>query len=171
MEIHWAGACGALIPVLQAPIRCLAVSWKMTLSASRLPILRIKVYCCLRRLKGFLPFVYGGGGNADFFFDSKCKISGLECRMGFKLVLAHTLDPSGPFWDIHPIEKYLHPKAHHAEISVEKNADFWPPQTHLCHMGANNFWGVNSVRSCQTLSNAAINRYIALCNTWNSLHG
>ena len=91
--------------------------------------------------------------------------------MGFKLVLAHTLDPSSPFWDIHPIEKYLHPKAHHAEISVEKNADFWPPQTHLCHMGANNFWGVNSVRSCQKLSNAAINRYIALYNTLNSLHG
>ena len=74
--------------------------------------------------------------------------------MGFKLVLAHTLDPSSPFWDIHPIEKYLHPKAHHAEIPVEKKCRFWPPQTHLCHMGANNFWDVNSVRSCQTLSNA-----------------
>ena len=85
--------------------------------------------------------------------------------MGFKLVLAHTFDPSGPFCHIHPIEKYLHPKAHHAEISAEIIADFWPPQTHLGHMGANNFWGVNSVRSCQTLSNAAINRYIALCNT------
>ncbi len=40
--------------------------------------------------------------------------------MRFKLILAHTLDPSVPFWIAHPTKKYLHPKAQPAEISVEK---------------------------------------------------
>ena len=86
----------------------------------------------------------------QIFFDSKCKISGLECRMRFKLVLAHTLDPSGPFWAGHPTEKYLHPKAQPAEISDEKNADFGTSWSHFRLLGPNNFWGVNSARSCQT---------------------
>ena len=81
--------------------------------------------------------------------------------MRFKLVLAHTLDPSGPFGITHRTEKYLHPKAQPAEISDEKNARFGSPRTHFGHMGPNNFWIVNSVLGCQTPSNAAINRYIA----------
>ena len=81
--------------------------------------------------------------------------------MRLKLVLAHTLDPSGPFWITHPTEKYLYPYTQPAEISDEKNVRFWPPQTHLCRLGPNNFWIPNSVLGCQTASNAAINRYIA----------
>ena len=48
--------------------------------------------------KGYLRFCYGGGINACFFFDSKCIISRLEGRRRVKLVSAHTLGPSGPFW-------------------------------------------------------------------------
>ena len=40
----------------------------------------------------------------------------------FKLVLAHTMDPSGPFWGAHPIEKYVHTKAHPLENFGRKNA-------------------------------------------------
>ena len=70
-------------------------------------------------------------GNARLFY-SKYKISGLECRMRFKLVLAHTLDPFGPFWIAHPTKKYLHPKAQPAEICVEKNAYFGTSWSHFC---------------------------------------
>ena len=67
----------------------------------------------------------GGEKKADFFFHSKCKISGSECRSGFKLVLAHTMVPSGPFWGAHPTEKYVHPKAHPLRNFYQKKCRFW----------------------------------------------
>ena len=70
--------------------------------------------------------VFVTGGDAQFFWTSKCKISGLECRRMFKLVLAHTMDPSGPFWGTHPTKKYVHTKAHPLENFGRKNALFWP---------------------------------------------
>ena len=60
------------------------------------------------------PFLLGGG-KCIFFWTSKFIISGLECRRMFKLVLAHTMDPSGPFWGTHPTEKYVLTKAHPLE--------------------------------------------------------
>ena len=43
-----------------------------------------------------------------------------------KIFLAHTMDPSGPFWGAHPTEKYVHTKAHPLENFRRKNALFWP---------------------------------------------
>ena len=34
----------------------------------------------------------------------------------FKLVLTHTMDPSGPFWSTPPRKKYVHIKAHPSEF-------------------------------------------------------
>ena len=51
-----------------------------------------------RKLKDTSVFATGGGINARFFSDSKCIISRLEGRRRVKLVSAHTLGPSGPFW-------------------------------------------------------------------------
>ncbi len=79
------------------------------------------------------------GGKCTFFFHSKCKISGLECLMRFKLVLAHTLDPSGPFWIAHPTKKYLHPKAQPEGISVEKKCIFWDQLVPLLPFWSKNF--------------------------------
>ena len=70
-------------------------------------------------LKGKPRFCYGGGEKV-VIFHSKYKISGLECRRRFKLVLAHTMDPSGPFWGAHPAEKYLHTRRHTLEKFAEK---------------------------------------------------
>ena len=76
-------------------------------------------------LKDDSVFATGGGEkNARFFFDSKCNISGSECRRVFKLFLAHTMDPSGPFWGAHPTEKYLHTRRHTLEKNRRKNARF-----------------------------------------------
>ena len=43
----------------------------------------------------------------------------------FKLVLAYTMDPFGPFWGAHPTKKYVHTKAHPLENFRRKNALFW----------------------------------------------
>ena len=43
----------------------------------------------------------------------------------FKLVLAHTMDPSGPFWGAHPTKKYVHTKTCPLENFRRKNAFFW----------------------------------------------
>ena len=76
-------------------------------------------------LKDRPVFATGGGvKTTDFFLDSKYKISGLECRRRFKLVLAHTMDPSGPFWGAHPAEKYLHTRRHTLEKFRRKSVVF-----------------------------------------------
>ena len=75
-------------------------------------------------LKDLSVFPYRGRGNAYFFWTSKFIISGLECRRMFKLVLAHTMDTSGPFWATHPTKKYVLTKAHPLENFRRKNVFF-----------------------------------------------
>ena len=107
--------------------------------------------------KGWPPFVHEGGGRkCRFFFHSKCKISGSECRSGFKLVLAHTMDPSGPFWGAHPTEKYVHPKAHPLRNFDQKNADFGSFVTHLCLLSANHVGWPRTLKMCPEGSRAEI---------------
>ncbi len=43
----------------------------------------------------------------------------------FKLVLAHTMDPSGPFWGAHPTEKYVHIKAQPPKSFRLKMSRIW----------------------------------------------
>ena len=86
--------------------------------------------------------------------------------MRFELVLAHTLDPSGPFRAADPTEKYLQPKAQPAEISVEKMQILGPASPTCAFWMQIIFWILNLVRDRQTPSYGATNRYIAL---WNSL--
>ena len=103
------------------------------------------------------PFLLPGG-NAQIFWTSKCKISGLECRRMFKLVLAHTMDPSGPFWGAHPTEKYVHPKAHPLRNFDQKNADFGSFGTHLCLLSANHVGWPRTLKMCPEGSRAEIPR-------------
>ena len=57
----------------------------------------------------------------------------------FKLVLAHTMDPSGPFWGAHPTEKYVHPPGttinfFHLQVFHDFGQKFSRPP--MCLMGA-----------------------------------
>ena len=64
----------------------------------------------------------GGDKNGGIFLTSKCKILGLECRRKFKLVLAHMMDPSGPFGARTPPKSMCTHEAH----PLEKNGAKWP---------------------------------------------
>ena len=78
----------------------------------------------------------------------------------FKLVLAHTMDHSGPFWGAHPTEKYVHPKAHPLRNFDQKNADFGSFEfvTHLCLLSANHVGWPRTLKMCPEGSRAEIPR-------------
>ena len=104
-------------------------------------------------------FLLRGGRQCKMFWTSKCIISGLECRRMFKLVSAHTMDPSSPFWGAHPTKKYVHAKAHPLEKFRRKNVFFlrssWSESPVGCQMS-------KLLKTFQLRPNYLRNRFIAL---------
>ena len=108
-------------------------------------------------VKGWLRLCYGEN-KMHIFWTSKFIISGLECRRMFKLVLVHTMDPSGPFWGAHLTEKYVHTKAYPLEKFRRKMTPILGPT------GFGNRWGAKCQKiliAFQLRSNPLRNWFIA----------
>ena len=106
-------------------------------------------------IKGNPPFYYGGGGkNGGIFLTSKCKILGLECRRKFKLVLAHIMDPSGPFGARTPPKSMCTHVAHPLEKKWSKMAIFGTTWRRMCLVSANHVGRACTPGMCQARSEA-----------------
>ena len=105
-------------------------------------------------LKGNPSFYYGGGKNGGVFLTSKCKILGLECRRKFKLVLAHIMDPSGPFGARTPPKSMCTHEAHPLEKKWSKMAIFGSQWRRMCLVSANHVGRACTPGMCQARSGA-----------------
>merc|ERR1712035_118428 len=107
----------------------------------------------VKNVKGNPPFYYGGGEeNGQIYLTSKCKILGLEGRRKFKLVLAHTMDPSGPFGVRAPPKSMCTHEAHALEKKWTKMSIFGTKWRRMCLVSANHVGRACTPEMCQARS-------------------